>query len=490
MIRLDRAGRSGFGNAAGPHYDATAVGTGIVHLGLGGFHRAHMARYSDELMNLDPGALEWGIAGVGLRPQDARLIAALQRQDGLYTLVEQEGERQEAFVIGAIARAIFAGDRPALTLAALANKAVRIVSLTVTENGYHLERATKRLDLASPEVRHDLANPRVPHTAIGALAEALDRRRRAGEPGFTILCCDNIQHNGDVLRAAVLAFAEARGQGLADWISQNTSFPNSMVDRITPVAQPAQIAAFRDRYQLEDAAPIFAERFRQWVIEDRFLYGRPAWEKVGAQFVGDVTPYEMMKLRLLNCSHLAISGLGQLAGYHLISDVMSDAAIVQYMRALMDLETGPTLAPVPGVDLDHYKQTIIERFANIAIEDTVERVNTDAPLNLLLDPLRDRLRRGEGIELLALALAAWLRRVRGEDEQHRPVAVSHPLASLLREKALEGGADPLPLLSITSLFGEVGEHPVLHREVGRWLASLYQYGARETLRRAVEAGVF
>lgn len=490
MIRLSRDAIAVKAGVETPLYDMAAVRPGIVHLGLGGFHRAHLARYTHDLMNLDAHALEWGIAGVGLRSQDRHLIEALQRQDGLYTLVEQEGARQRAVVIGAIRKAILAAESASGMLAEMGRREIRIVSLTVTEHGYHLDRPTRRLDLDHEDVRHDLACPGEPRTPIGAIAEALSRRRQAGLAGFTVLSCDNIQNNGDVVKAALLAFSSARDPGLAEWIEAHAAFPNSMVDRITPVPQPAQIAAFRAAFDLDDAAPIFTETFRQWVIEDRFIDGRPTWERVGAQFVEDVAPYELMKLRLLNCSHLAIAGLGQLAGYVLVSEAMSDPLIAGYMRALMDQETAPTLRPVPGVDLDDYKRTLTRRFANTAIEDTVQRVNTDAPLTVILDSLRDRLRVGGSIRLLALALAAWLRRVRGEDEQGRSLSIVHPLASLLRDKAIQGGADPAPLLGIGALFGDLGSDPRLREEVGTWLRALYEKGTRETMRAAAQRGYF
>ncbi len=257
-----------------------------------------------------------------------------------------------------------------------------------------------------------------------------------------------------------------------------------MVDRITPVTAAADVAALAERHGIADRWPVFAETFTQWVIEDRFPAGRPAWEEVGAQFVADVAPYEFMKLRLLNASHLAVSGLGRLAGYVTIDEAMADPLIARMMGALMDRETGPTLPDVPGIDLARYKATLVERFANPAIKDTVERVNTDAPLNILVDPIRDRLRADQPLDLLALALAAWLRRARGEDEQGQPIDVRHPLAAELRARAIEGGADPRPLLGMTALFGELGQDPRLLGPVGRWLASLYAKGSRETLAEA------
>ncbi|HLY78699.1 MAG TPA: mannitol dehydrogenase family protein, partial [Caulobacteraceae bacterium] len=260
--------------------------------------------------------------------------------------------------------------------------------------------------------------------------------------------------------------------------------PSTMVDRITPVTTPADIASLAERHGIADRAPVVCEPFRQWVIEDDFADGRPDWDAVGAQFVADVAPYELMKLRLLNASHLALAGLGRLIGYAFIDEAMADPRLRGFMQALMDRETGPTLRPVPGVDLTAYKATLIERFANPAIKDTVERVNTDAPLSYLLDPIRDRLQARANVELLSLALAAWMRRVRGVDEGGALIDVRHPLAAELRERAIAGGPDPGPLLGLTALFGDLSESRVLLETTGRWLASLYEVGAAETLRRA------
>ncbi len=468
----------------GPHFDVAAVTPGIVHLGLGGFARAHLARYTHNLMDRRPDMLGFGIVGAGLLPGDRRMHDSLAPQDNLYTLVERSGTEEAATVIGSLASVVFAGDGSAALLDAIGQPGIRIVSLTVTENGYCLNRATKRLDPEHPLIQRDLAQPDQPSSAIGIIVEACRRRQAAGAPPFTAMSCDNIQHNGDVLREAVLALAALRDPGLAAWIAEHGSFPSTMVDRITPATAAADVAALAERHGIVDRWPVFAETFTQWVIEDRFPAGRPPWEEVGAQFVTDVAPYEFMKLRLLNASHLAVSGMGRLAGYVTIDEAMADPLITRYMGALMDRETGPTLPPVPRIDLVDYKATLIERFANPAIKDTVERVNTDAPLNILVDPIRDRLRADQPIELLALALAAWLRRVRGEDERGQPIDVRHPLAALLREKAIEGGPDPRPLLGITQLFGETGADARLIEPVGRWLASLYAKGSRETLAEA------
>ncbi|GGF05232.1 mannitol dehydrogenase [Aliidongia dinghuensis] len=467
-----------------PAYDPAQVVPGIVHLGLGGFHRAHMARFTHDLMTLDPAALGWGIVGAGLLPADRRMYDALTPQNGLYTLVERSGTAETVTVIGAIPEVIHAADSSAALLAAIDRPEIRIVSLTVTENGYCLNPATKQLDPDHPRIAADLADPAQPLSAVGIITEAYRRRMAAGRPAFTAMTCDNIQHNGNVLRAAVLDFAGRRDPALARWIETHARFPNTMVDRITPVTAPEDTAALAEHYGILDHWPVFSETFTQWVIEDDFAAGRPDWDRVGAQFVADVAPYEFMKLRLLNASHLAVAGLGRLAGYGYIDETMRDARLRRYMEALMDRETGPTLPPVPGIDLAHYKATLVERFANPTIKDTVERVNTDAPLNVLVDPIRDRVKTGGGVELLALALASWLRRMRGEDEQGQPIEIRHPLADLLRAKAIEGGADPRPMLGIERLFGELGRDGTFIATVGKWLASLYAVGAAKTLERA------
>lgn len=472
-----------------PLFDVRRVSHGIVHLGLGGFHRAHMARYTHDLMGRDEAALSWGIQGAGLRASDKDLLDALADQDGLYSLVEREGSQEQRAVIGSIVATIDASKSTEALLSVIDAPETRIVSTTVTENGYHLDRATKTLNLDAPDIIADLAEPGRPRTVLGILVEAYRRRRAKGGPAFTALCCDNIQHNGHVLKAAVLALAHRQDPELADWIGARASFPNSMVDRITPVPTPEETAAFRAETGLNDRAPLHAEIFRQWVIEDDFVAGRPAWETVGAQFVDDVAPYEFMKLRLLNGSHIAIAGLGQLSGYELISDTIDDPFIRRYMAALMDKETGPTLMPVPGVDLARYKQTLIDRFANRAIRDTTQRVNTDAPINLLVDPIRDRLAQDQPIDLLALGLAAWCRRVAGRGEDGQPIKVIHPMADILASKAQEGGKDPAPLLSITELFGALGRDRRLLQAVGGWLAPIYENGTRRTIAAAADRGL-
>jgi fructuronate reductase/mannitol 2-dehydrogenase len=426
-------------------------------------------------------ALSWGILGAGLMPPDRRIVEALTPQDGLYTLLERGGGEERATVIGSLAGLVFAGESSAALLRAMDAPAIRVVSLTVTENGYCIDRATKQLDPGNPLIRADLAEPFAPRSAIGIIVEALRRRHAAGAAAFTVLSCDNLQHNGQVLRDAVLALAEMRDPSLARWIAAEAAFPSTMVDRITPSTTDADKAELATRYGLRDRWPIPCETFRQWVIEDRFVAGRPAWEEVGAQLVPDVGPYEFMKLRLLNASHHAVAGLGRLLGHAYVSDCLADPDLAALMRAVMDRETGPTVPRVPGVDIEAYKRTLVARFANPAIRDTPARIVADGSPSILLDPLRDRLRDGQPVELLCLAVAAWMRCARGEDEAGQPIVLRHTLAPLLRERAVQGGPDPAPLLSVEAVFGDLGSRPAFVGLLRRWLQLLYAVGARATL---------
>jgi mannitol 2-dehydrogenase len=481
MVLLTREGTLPLPDGvAAPRYDLRAVKPAIIHIGLGGFHRSHLARYMHDLMTIDADALSWGIVGSGLRESDVPLLRALAGQDGLYTLVERAAKGETRAVIGSIVSVIDASQSSSVLLAAIARPEIKIVSITVSEAGYRLDPATKRLALDDPAIQYDLANQRAPRTMPGIIVEALRQRRNAGMPAFTVLSCDNIQHNGKVLCEAVLALAEQSDETLKSWIADNARFPSSMVDRITPVPTRSQIEAFSAETGIADGATVFCESFRQWVIEDHFASSRPDWSRVGAQFVDNVAPYEAMKLRLLNASHLAIAGLGALVGYETVEQTMSDASIRHYMTRLMDEEVSPLLAPVPGIDLAQYKTTLIQRFANPAIRDTVRRINTDAPINLLLDPLRDALAANAPIDLLSLALAAWCKRVCDDLRGGETIAGANANAELQR-RASENGDDPALLLSAESLFGDLARNERLMGSVRRWLNAMSTDGIQRAL---------
>ncbi len=471
-----------------PSYDRRTVTSGIVHIGVGGFHRAHEAVYLDDLMALGAGR-EWGVCGVGLRPADKAMQEALLPQDCLYTVVTRSAGGDAARVVGSLRRFLFAPDGAKAVLDALVAPATHIVSLTITEGGYNFSPATGEFDGENPDVRHDLQDPAHPVSVFGFLAEALDRRRRAGQVPFTVLSCDNVPENGDMARKTVLAFAALRDPALHDWVATNVAFPNGMVDRITPQTTDADRAMVRQKFGIEDAWPVVCEPFRQWIIEDKFSDGRPPLERVGVQFTTDVHPYEMMKLRLLNASHSAMGYLGFLAGFPFIHEIMADDVFRQFIKRLMDREVTPLLAPVPGIDLADYKATLLTRFANPAIKDQTARICLDGSSKVpkfLLPSLREALGTGRPSALLTLALAGWLRYLRGEDEQGEPYLIDDPRAAELQRLARQGGADPRPLLGLTDLFGDLGQLEELVRRLTRYGEELDAGGAWATVARAVD----
>jgi len=465
---------------------------GIVHLGFGGFHRGHLARYTHELMqqNFAENA-KWGILGVGLMPQDQKVRDALIPQDCLYCLVERSSANNETVsVIGSVRDILYAADdagKETLLRTIGENSNVKVVSMTVTEHGYCLSSATKKLNLDHPSIVHDLQYPRVPWSVVGVLVEGYRRRKEYGLRPFTSLSCDNVQHNGDLLRDAVITFAACLDADLATWISTYGRFPNSMVDRITPVTSQKNIDDLRLKYGIIDNWPIFCESFSQFVVEDDFADSRPPWESVGVQFVKDVTPYEMMKLRLLNASHHAIAALGDVAGYTYMHETIGDEYICRYMRALMDRETGPTLLPVPGLDLAVYKETLISRFANPAIQDTVLRVTIDTNLIIILSTIRDLRKLGKPINLSAIYLAGWLRRLNeGPNDKGMAVINRHPPAVLLKTIAKDHIGEPESLLKYTEVFGDLGKDQDAVELITRYYQMMVENGVIGTMKALSE----
>lgn len=470
-----------------PRYKRRAVTPSIVHIGVGGFHRAHEAVYLDDLMQVE-GVMEWGICGVGLRPADKAMRDALVPQDCLYTMVARDAEGDSARIIGSLVQYLYAPEQTEAVLDVLASPLTRIVSLTITEGGYNFNESTGEFNADHPDIQHDLADPAHPVSVFGYLAEALDRRRLAGTAPFTMLSCDNVPHNGNVARKSLLAFAALRDPALHTMIAQHVAFPNSMVDRITPQTTEDDRQMVKDEFGIEDAWPVICEPFRQWIIEDRFVYGRPPLERVGAQFVGDVHPYEMMKLRLLNASHSAMGYLGFLAGYTYIHEIMADDVFREFIRRLMDNEVTPLLAPVPGIDLAAYKSTLLTRFANPTIKDQVTRICLDGSSKVpkfVLPSLHEALAAGKPTTLLTLAVVGWFRYLRGKDEQERPYLIDDPRADELQFLARQGKADPRPLLGLTDLFGDLGQSEIFVAALTRFSEQLDAGGARATLQRVL-----
>ena len=442
---------------ARPAYDIAATRVGVAHLGVGAFHRAHQAVYLDDRLNA--GETGWGILGASLRSPDTR--DALAPQDGLYATLVRSGEGTRTRVIGALRSLLVAPEDPERLLAAMADPAVRIVSLTVTEKGYCHDPATGTLREDHPDIRRDLASPLAPVSAPGYLVEALRRRRAAGTAPFTVLTCDNLPANGETVHRVISRFAALLDPDLGAFVAGEVACPSTMVDRIVPATTDADRETARDAMGLEDAWPIATEPFTQWVIEDRFPGGRPRLEEAGAQLVSDVAPYELMKLRLLNGSHSTIAYLGYLAGYDTVSDVMNDPAFARLIAGLMDAEVTPTLEVPPGADLEGYKASLLERFRNPALRHRTAQIAMDGSQKLpqrLLDTIRDRLRAGAPIDRLTLGVAAWMRYVMGTDEAGRPIDVRDPLSQRLGAVCREAGpnAERLApaLLAVREVFAD------------------------------------
>jgi mannitol 2-dehydrogenase len=467
-----------------PKYDRSTITVGIVHFGVGGFHRAHQAMYVDRLMSQGL-ASDWGIAGVGVMPADRAMADALLAQDGLYTMVVKHADgRREPRVIGSIVDFLYAPDDPERVLDLLSSASTRIVSLTITEGGYNFNQVTSKFDPESPAIVADLADGAAPHTVFGFVTEALARRRRDGIAPFSIMSCDNIQNNGHIARETFTAFARLKDPELGRWMDEHVSFPNSMVDRITPVTTDDDRRELAEHFGVEDRWPVVCEPFTQWVLEDAFGDGRPPLENAGVQVVSAVEPYELMKLRLLNGSHQALCYLGYLVGYRYVHEVAQDPRFARFLEVYMDDEATPTLLPVPGVDLDAYKRELIERFSNPEIRDTVARLcaeSSDRIPKWLLPVLRENLATGGPIVHTTAVVASWARYAEGVDEQGEPIQIVDRLADMVTELARRYPREPLALLGIHELFGDLGDDVRFTRAYGAILNKLHEVGAARTL---------
>ena len=519
------------GQVAVPEYPLEERSIGIVHFGVGGFHRAHQAMYLDRLMNAGRDR-DWAICGVGLLPGDTRMRDALTGQDGLYTLVTKAPDgTHDPGVIGSIARYLFAPDDPEAVLAQMTDPAVRIVSLTVTEGGYNYNPSTGQFQYETEAVAADLqaafgdgavagagaggggeavdeaggdtgAGPigeaGAPRTMFGYVVEALRRRRVAGTPPFTVMSCDNVRGNGDLAKRMMLAYAHRRDENglhgstpMAEWTEQNVAFPNCMVDRITPVTAPEDIEMVASDYGIEDAWPVVSEDFVQWVLEDEFPAGRPAYETVGVQMVEDVEPYELMKLRLLNCSHQAIAYFGLLLGQTYADQAAVDEHLAPFTRTLyMDHEGTPTVPEVPGMDLTAYKDELMARFANQSVKDTLARLaaeSSDRIPTWLLPVIKENLEVGRDVTASAAIVASWARYAEGTGENGEQWEVVDRLRDRVMASAAQHDQDPLAFLRDEELFGDLVEHEAFTTPYLHALETLRTDGARALLKELVES---
>jgi mannitol 2-dehydrogenase len=466
---------------ARPGYDRATLSPGILHVGVGNFHRAHMAVYLDRLFATGRDH-DWAIVGAGVRPADAAMRARLAAQDWLSTVVELDPHGLSARVVGSMID--FVPVEPAAIIARMADPAIRIVSLTVTEGGYFVDAKTDGFDSAHPDIQADARAPGSPRTVFGMIIAALAARRAAGTPPFTVLSCDNLPENGHVAERAVTGLARLSDPALADWIAAHVAFPNSMVDCITPATTDRERALVADRFGIRDAAPVACEPFRQWVLEDRFPRGRPAFETVGAEFVDNVAQYELMKLRILNGGHAAIAYPGALLGHHFVHDAMADNRIAHWLDRLTRAEIIPTLAPIPGVSYDAYREKVAERFSNPAVGDTIPRLCQDGSNRqpkFILPTLRDALAQGRPHAGLALEVALWCRYCAGTDEAGREIAPNDDNHATLRRLALEARERPKAFLGNAAVFGPLGDDPAFRAAFGAGLQSLWSRGVAATL---------
>ena len=457
-----------------PRYDRRRLRVGVVHLGVGGFHRAHQAVYLDDLMAKGL-ASEWAICGVGVLPSDRRMAEAMWAQDGLYTVVTRKFTGEPgARVIGAMTEYLFAPDDPEAVVERMADAGVRIVSLTITEGGYGLDPLTGEFDVTAPAVQADLRADAPPRTVFALVTEALRRRRDRGITPFAVLSCDNVEQNGDVARRCIRGYAAAADPALAGWIDESVSFPNSMVDRITPATTEADRADFAERYGFLDQWPVFCEPFSQWVLEDVVpAQLRPPLEEVGVQLAADVTTYEAMKLRLLNAGHQALGYLGMLAGHVLVHDAAADLPLARFLRAYLE-EATPTLLPVPGIDLADYRDEVVLRFANPGIGDRLERIcafGSDRMPKFVLPALLDNVRAGRTVRCGALVVAGWAAFVRAAGG-----SLVDARAEDLRRSADAG--EPADFVRDQAIFGELADEPEFVTAYLQAVALLDRLGAQ------------
>ncbi|OCX66606.1 mannitol dehydrogenase [Thioclava sp. SK-1] len=461
-----------------PTYDRSALTPGIVHIGLGNFHRAHQSWYLHRLFQQGL-YLDWAIIGAGVRAPDAVMRDKLLAQDCLTTLIELDPKGQSAEVVGSMIDYIPIEEGNASLIAAMAKPEIRIVALTVTEGGYFIDPATKGFDATHPDIQHDAANPSRPKTAFGAMVAALKLRRDAGTGPFTGQCCDNLQGNGAILRQTVVSLARLSDPALADWIDTNCSFPNAMVDCIVPATGPKELQLVRDDYGIEDDCPVTHENFRQWVIEDDFCAGRPDWDKAGATFSDDVHAFETMKIRILNGGHQVISDVGEVLSVPSISGCMQHPKISALFTKVEQDEIVPHVHDVPGMTPAEYVQLIETRFSNPMIVDTTRRVAFDGSSRhpgFILPSVREGLAKGVSVEGLAFVSAAWARYCTGTRDDGTVVEPNDPFWADLQPLAITAKDTPMVWLENRVLYGDLADEPRFAKPFCTWLTLMHTQG--------------
>ena len=473
-------------NVAGPAYDRAALSAGIVHIGVGNFHRAHQAVYLDRLFAQGHDH-DWALIGAGVKHYDAAMRDRLAPQDWLTTIVELDPSGLNARICGSMIDFLEV-DHAAL-VQQLTKPEIRIVSLTVTEGGYFVDAMTGGFDVNHAEIKADLAAIDAPKTVFGILIAALKIRRAAGTKPFTVMSCDNLPENGHMAKQAVLGLANAQSTQLAVWIERNVAFPNGMVDCITPATSPREIAMVAEKFGIDDASPVACEPFRQWVLEDNFPAGRPALEKVGVQFVEHVAPYELMKLRILNGGHATIAYPAGLMGIHFVHEAMANPLISNFLQKLERDEIIPTVPVIEGMNFDDYLIKVVERFSNAAVADTIPRLCLDGSNRqpkFILPTIADRLSSNFPIDGLALEVALWCRYCAGTDDKGNVIDVVDIAGPQLKAAALEAKTRPQAWLEMTDIFGPLGSDQRFVDAFSRALNKLWTVGTAATLEAYIE----
>ncbi|ACI56713.1 Mannitol dehydrogenase domain [Rhizobium leguminosarum bv. trifolii WSM2304] len=467
--------------AAVPGYDRASLKAGIVHFGVGNFHRAHQAVYLDDLFNAGADH-DWAIVGAGVLPSDAAMREKLAAQDFLTTVVEQDNNKTAARVTAPMIDILPIGD-PAAIIAKLADPEIRVVSMTITEGGYFID-ASGTFNPAHPAIAADGNSPDAPKTVFGLIVAGLKARKARGVGPFTVMSCDNIPHNGIVTANAVVGTAALSDPGFAEWIRENVAFPNAMVDRITPATGQREIDFLKDNFEIEDNWPVYCEEFKQWVLEDKFTAGRPALEKVGVTFVPDVTPYEHMKIRILNGGHAAIAYPAALMDIHFVHDSMEDPLIRAFLAKLEKDEIIPIVPPVPNTSLTDYFALIEHRLLNPKIADTIPRLAQDGSNRqpkFILPSTLDNLSQGRDVVGLALVSALWCRYFAGKTDSGKDIVFNDASAERLHAAALKAKDEPSAFLAFDDIFGEVAKSELFRKRFAHALKTLWEKGTRETL---------
>lgn len=475
-------------NVAVPAYDPKVLTPGILHIGVGNFHRAHQAVYLDRLFNqgLD---LDWGLIGAGIMSWDADMRKRLQRQDWLTTVVELDDEGLTARVCAAMID--FVATQPSSLIDALTRPEIRIVSLTITEGGYFVDEKTGGVCFEHPDIAHDIAHPDTPITVFGILMASLEKRRNSGHQPFTIMSCDNAPDNGHMTRQVLVGLAKLVNPDLAEWIEEVVAFPNSMVDCITPATSKLEQDKLANLFGIEDAAPVFCEPFRQWVLEDNFPQGRPALEKVGVEFVDDVTPYELMKLRILNGGHAALAFPAALMGLTYVHDAMSDSTILGYLERIVRNEVIPTLAPLSGVSFDDYFTLIVRRFSNPEIGDTIARLCRDSSSRLpkfIFPIISDNVSSNTPCPGLTMVVAFWCLYCADSSHEDSSIVLVDEHSERLQSQATRATRDPAVFLEMEDIFGALGGSSMFVDQFVQAMEAISKDGVSNTMENYMRSG--